>query len=76
MKTLILAFLVLLSDTTMLPHNSRLKNNIVTKLTEEQYDGPFVQYSGNQVLVNYINEDNGTKTVKTETVPLQHKYQL
>jgi hypothetical protein len=76
MKTLILAFLALLSDTTMLPHSSRLKNNIVTNLTEEQYDGPFVQYAGDKVLVNYINEDNGTKTVKTETVPLQQKDQL
>jgi hypothetical protein len=76
MKTFILAFLALFSDTTMLPHNSRLKNNIVAKVTEEQYDGPFVQYAGDQVLVNYINEDNGTKTVKTETVPLQQKDQL
>ncbi len=45
-------------------------------VTEEQYDGPFVQYAGNQVLVNYINDDNGTKTVKTETLTLGQKEQL
>ena len=61
----------------MPPHNSRRQNYVLNSFAQEQYDGPYVQYnSNNQVLVNYIIETNGTKTVKTETVALRQKDKL
>ncbi len=76
MNNLFLTILALINFTTMLSHNSRQKNYVSHHLPEEQYDGPYVQYNGDQVLINYIIENNGTKTVKKETVPLQQKDKL
>lgn len=76
MNNFVLTILALAIFTTMLSHNSRQKNYVSHNLPEEQHDGPYVQYNGDQILINYIIENNGTKTVKKETVPLQQKDKL
>jgi len=75
MNNLLIVF-TFISFTIMLPHNNGYKNYVSNSLAEEQYDGPYVQYNGNQVLVNYIIENNGAKAVKTETVELKQKDKL
>src|SRR5215203_716853 len=75
MNNLLFAF-ALISFTLMPPHNSRHRNYVLNSSAQEQYDGPYVQYNSNQVLVNYIIENNGIKAVKTETVALKQKDKL
>ena len=45
----------------MSPANNVHSNQGQQKVNEEQYDGPYVQYKGDQVMVNYIMENNGEK---------------
>lgn len=40
---------------------------------KEQLDGPYVSYKGTQVYVQYIIDDNGTKAVKEDSLPLTEK---
>ena len=70
MEKLMLAFLSLLALRIMLPINSGHRNHL-HKVQAEQYDGPYVQYKGEQVFVNYIMDSNGTKIVKTDSIGLQ-----
>ncbi len=46
-------------------------NRMQKEEVELQDDGPYVQYRGNELLVNYIMEGNGTKMLKTENFGLQ-----
>ncbi len=46
---------------------------MLQNLQEEQYDGPYVQYKGDKVFVNYILDNKGTKTLKTDSVQLKRK---
>ena len=39
----------------------------------EQYDGPYVQYKVNDVLIRYIVDSNGTKLIKTDSVSVREK---
>ena len=43
---------------------------------EAQYDGPYVQYAGNQITINYIDDNNGEKIIKKESIPLRKKNDL
>ena len=70
-----LAFLSLLTFKIVQPVNSGHRNHL-HKVQEEQYDGPYVQYKGDQVFVNYIMESNGTKILKTDSIALQQKDNL
>lgn len=38
-----------------------------------QLDGPYVQYRGEQVFVNYILDNHGTKQVKQDSLPVTEK---
>ena len=71
MEKLMLAFLSFLAFMMVLPVNSGQRNHL-HKVQEEQYDGPYVQYKGEQVIVNYIMDSNGTKILKTESIGLQN----
>ncbi|MEP6596400.1 MAG: metallophosphoesterase [Ginsengibacter sp.] len=75
MEKLMLAFFSLLTFNIM-PINSRYTNQMLNKVLDEQYDGPYVCYKGDQVFVNYIMETGGTKTVKTDSIALQQKDKL
>jgi hypothetical protein len=46
------------------------------KQAEEQYDGPYVRYKDGRILINYIVDNNRTKTVKAEKVSLRQKDKL
>ncbi|MEO6328322.1 MAG: metallophosphoesterase [Ginsengibacter sp.] len=76
MEKLMLAFLSLLTFRIMLPVNTGYKNNMLHKISEEQYDGPYVQYKGEQIFVKYVMENDGIKILKTDTIALQQKENL
>ncbi len=76
MEKLMLAFFSLLTFKIILPVNSGHRNHRFHKEQEEQYDGPYVQYKGDQVFVNYIMESNGAKILKTDSIALQQKDNL
>jgi hypothetical protein len=42
-------------------------------LPEKQYDGPYVLYKNDKLFVQYIFEDGGTKTVRTDSMALEQK---
>ncbi len=59
---------------TMYSLNNR---RIDTSKIAEQYDGPYVDYNGDQVTVKYIvPEKNGTKVIKADSVALLQKGSL
>ena len=60
----------------MPPFKSVYTNQILNTSSEDQYDGPYVQYKGDYVFVNYIMVTDGAKTVKTDSVTLQQKDKL
>ena len=61
----------------MLPQIGRHEHYAAKSSAQEQRDGPYVQYnSNNQVLVNYIIETNGVKTVKKDSVAVKQKDKL
>ena len=76
MEKLMIAFLSFLTFEIMIPVDSGHRNQMIRKAQEEQYDGPYVQYKGDKVFVNYIMENNGTKTLKTDSIALQQKDSL
>jgi hypothetical protein len=76
MKKLMFVFISIVIFEIVLPAPGGYKKLMWDYLTEEQYDGPYVQYKNNRVLVNYIIESEGTKTLKTQKVPLQQKGDL
>ncbi len=41
-----------------------------------QVDGPYVSYKGEQIFVNYIIEEQGAKTIKTDSMPLSAREQV
>ena len=75
MKKLILAFLSLLTFKMVQPAKSGYRNHLHL-VQEEQYDGPYVQYKGDQVFVTYIMDSNGTKILKKDSIALQQKANL
>lgn len=76
MEKLMLAFLSFVIFNIMPPVDSGQRNNMLHTLAEEQYDGPYVYYKGDQVFVKYIIETNGTKMVKADSVTLQQRGSL
>ncbi len=70
------AFIALLTFTMALAVATGHRNKMQHKIQEQQYDGPYVHYKGDRVFVNYIMESNGTKSVKTDSVPLKQKDNL
>ena len=70
------AFISLLTFNSLLPFNGGYKNRMPDKVREDQYDGPYVHYTGDEILVNYIMVTNGEKIVKKESIPLQQKDNL
>lgn len=56
----------------MIPFNNGHINHGTYKVPEEQYDGPYVHYKGDQVFINYIMVNNGTKMVQTDSMGLQN----
>jgi hypothetical protein len=40
---------------------------------DEQYDGPYVQYKGDQIFLQYITQNNGAKKVVRDSMPLSQK---
>jgi len=75
MKKLILAFLFLLTFKMVQPSKSGYRNYLHV-VQEEQYDGPYVQYKGDQVFVTYIMDSSGTKILKKDSIALQQKDNL
>jgi hypothetical protein len=69
MKIITLAFIPLLLAGIMLPDEQC--NN--TKPHTTRFDGPYVMYRPNQVVVQYILDDHGTRKVQTERFPLTQK---
>jgi hypothetical protein len=77
MEKLILALLSLFTFTIMLPVTSGHRNTMLHKVQPEQYDGPYVQYKGDQVLATYIMGKKGKKFfLKTDRIALQQKDSL
>ena len=76
MEKLILVFLSLLTFNIMPPVNSVPTDRMLNKVSEDQYDGPYVQYKGDYVFVNYIMVTDGAKTVKTDSIALRQKDSL
>src|SRR5215213_9551225 len=76
MKKITLAFVLLLSFIIMPSYSKEFKNPLIPHLEEEQIDGPYVQYTDDRVLVNYIIQSNGEKKVRSEAVDLRNKNDL
>jgi hypothetical protein len=79
MKKSILAFLpFLLHEFNHKDFNNiyRGDNKRIDTLVAEQYDGPYVHYQEDQVIVKYIIPNNGTKIIKTDSVTLLQKGSL
>ena len=77
MEKILLAFLSLLTFTRVLPVTSGHRNNMLHTIQEEQYDGPYVQYKGDQVFATYIMGKKGKKfSLKTDSIALQQKDNL
>lgn len=55
---------------------NRHNNTRDIMVTEEQYDGPYIQYKNDKIFVNYILDKGGTKIVKTEKNKLKEKINL
>jgi hypothetical protein len=57
-----------------LDHNANEKNDMRKYSTDTTViDGPYVLYRNDSVLVNYIEDNSGVKSVKTESTPLSMK---
>src|SRR5918993_480694 len=74
MEKILFAFLLLTSCKNIQPVVQ--ESPVQAPVVEEQYDGPYVQYIGNQVWVNYIDESNGVKKIKRESAPARKKDDL
>jgi hypothetical protein len=76
MEKLILGFICLLTFKSLQPINGGNINRQVRRSSEEQFDGPYVQYKNDQVYASYIMESNGTKSLKTDSLPVKQKNNL
>ena len=84
MKKIILAFSPFLLLGSLLPNkdglycgNNKIVNNPANKkILEEQYDGPYVQYKNDKVFAKYIVVNNGSLTVKADSLVLSQKNNL
>lgn len=56
--------------------NSEADNKSNQIVEAKQLDGPYVLYRNDQVFTKYIIEENGVKSVKTDSVPLSQKSNL
>ena len=74
MVKLILAFISLLACKSLQPN--RVERKHLFEALEGQYDGPYVQYRNDQVYASYIMENNGTRTLKTDSLPAGQKNNL
>jgi calcineurin-like phosphoesterase family protein len=53
------------------------QNSAINKIVaEEQYDGPYVQYTNDSVFAKYIMENNGAINLKIDALPLLQKNNL
>jgi hypothetical protein len=73
MEKLLFAFVSILIITVMIPGGSEYTNYESPGEPEAQNDGPYVQYREEQVLVNYIMENNGIKKPRTDSYELNDK---
>jgi len=84
MKKLILAFFPILFLGFIFPDKKSMYcgNNKTTtvsdneKISDDQYDGPYVQYKNDKVFAKYILLSNGAKIVKADSVALSKKADL
>jgi hypothetical protein len=76
MEKLIFTFLSLLTFKLMLPGDTGSKVYMQQPAQQEQTDGPYVQYKNDQIVVSYIQENNGIKEIKKESIELQQKKSL
>jgi hypothetical protein len=76
MEKILFLFLSFLSCKNIQPIAGIAETNVPTQVAQEQYDGPYVQYFGNQVWVSYIEDVGGQKRLKKETLPLRKKDNL
>src|ERR1700741_63693 len=76
MKRLFLVFISLLTFKIGLHVDAKYGNHFAENPPDEQSDGPYVYYKGNQIIASYIIENNGNKTIKTESVTIDHKNDL
>ena len=73
MKKTFIFLLSLFTFTIMVPYTIGYSNDRpLTGAPEVQNDGPYVQYNNDEVFVNYVMEDNGTKLIKSQTFGLQN----
>lgn len=73
MEKILLLFLLFFGCKNQQPILGVEENSIPVEVAEQQYDGPYVQYVGNQVWINYIDDVNGEKRIKKEIIPLRKK---
>jgi|CXWL01.1.fsa_nt_gi hypothetical protein len=76
MKKIAIAFLPLLLAGFVLPDDSCRQNTAQEKNNFGQHDGPYVLYKGDKLLVKYILDSQGIKSVKEESIPLSQKTNL
>ena len=50
-------------------HPLKMEKNQIKTATSSVIDGPYVLYHNDSVFVNYIEEDGGVKSVKTDNIP-------
>lgn len=72
MEKLLLVLLSLFTFTIMIRFTNIYGNDHIPGKQEVQNDGPYVLYNGDQVLVNYIMETNGTRLVKMQSFGLKN----
>jgi len=60
----------------ILPDDSCKKVVAARNITVDQSDGPYVLYNNNKVYVKYIFDDNGTKSVKQDSIAVSQKGNL
>jgi len=76
MKKIAFAFFPLLAAGFVLPDSFTMPTAIIQKDHVTQLDGPYVSYRGDQVFVQYIQDDHGTKTIRQDSMPLSKKLDL
>lgn len=76
MAKILLLFLSFLSCKNIQPITGVDETYIPAPVEEKPYDGPYVQYFGNQLWVSYIEDVDGQKRLKKETLPQRKKDNL
>ena len=76
MKKIASAFLPFLLAGFVLPDDSCRQNTSGNKNNPGQSDGPYVSYKGDKIMVKYILDQGGVKSVKEDSVALSEKANL